>query len=132
MKKKKTIIVADDEIHILELLRIILSKDYNVILVENGKSAVESARKFKPDLIILDIMMPDLNGYEVCEILKKDKKTINIKIAMLSAKGMERDIIMGLKLGADYYITKPFDPIELEKKIYGIIHEKDKNGKANK
>jgi DNA-binding response OmpR family regulator len=126
MKKKKTIIVADDEMHILELLRIILSKDYNVILVENGKTAVEAARNFGPDLIILDIMMPDLNGYEVCEILKKDKKTTKIKIAMLSAKGMERDIVMGLKLGADYYITKPFDPIELEKKIYEIIYEKEK------
>jgi two-component system, OmpR family, alkaline phosphatase synthesis response regulator PhoP len=126
MKKKKTIIIADDEVHILELLRIVLSKDYNLIVAENGKSAIEAARKSMPDLILLDIMMPDLNGYEVCEILKKDKKTRKIKIAMLSAKGLERDIIMGLEIGADYYITKPFDPIELEKKVHEIVYEKEK------
>jgi two-component system, OmpR family, alkaline phosphatase synthesis response regulator PhoP len=120
MKKKKTILIADDEVHILELLNIILSKDYTTVLVENGKSAVDAARRLMPDLILLDIMMPDINGYEVCEILKKDRKTSSIKVAMLSAKGLEQDIVRGLKIGADYYITKPFDPIELEKKIADI------------
>jgi two-component system, OmpR family, alkaline phosphatase synthesis response regulator PhoP len=121
INRKKRILIADDEVHILELLRLILSKDYQTMSVENGKSAVHMARNFKPDLILLDIMMPDLNGYEVCEILKKDKRTSSIKIAMLSAKGFEQDIIMGLKIGADHYITKPFDPIMLERKIAEIL-----------
>lgn len=120
-RRKKTIIIADDEPHILELMRLILSKDYNIILVENGMDAISAVQKKKPDLILLDVMMPGLNGYEVCEILKNDRRIGDITIAMLSAKGLERDILQGLELGADYYITKPFDPIQLEKKIAEIL-----------
>jgi len=120
-RRKKKIIIADDEPHILDLLRIIFKDEYSLVLVENGREVLEAVRRIRPDLILLDVMMPDINGYEVCEILKNNPKTSDIVIAMLSAKGQERDIIQGLKLGADYYITKPFHPAELKKKIGEII-----------
>jgi len=71
----------------------------------------------KPDLMLLDVMMPEINGYEICERLKKDPNYKDIIIAMVSAKTQEKDIMEGLRLGADYYLTKPFDPGHLEQKV---------------
>jgi DNA-binding response OmpR family regulator len=109
--------VADDEPHVLELLRLTLGARYEIITAEDGEEALALLEKHKPDLLILDVMMPKVNGFEICERLKADPKTRKIRIAILSAKAREEDIIRGLELGADYYLTKPFDPVELEKQV---------------
>ncbi len=118
---KKKILIAEDEENIIELLKIILSDTYDIDVVKDGKKALSYIKKNKPDLLILDVMMPNLNGFEVCDKLKQDKKTKDLKIAMLSAKGQKKDILGGLQRGADYYITKPFDPQELKEKIDEIL-----------
>jgi len=107
----KTILIADDEPHIVDLLRLILDQKYKLLIAVDGQETLDILKEHKPDLILLDVMMPYINGFEICERLKKDPKTRGIKIAMLSAKTQEKDIMEGLKLGADYYLTKPFDPI---------------------
>lgn len=122
-KKKKSILIADDEPNILDLLKMLFDEQYDLMISEDGKDVLEKVAKRRPDLILLDVMMPKMNGYEVCEILKKDPKTSDITIAMLSAKGQERDIIQGLRLGADHYITKPFNPTELQDKVEEIINK---------
>lgn len=121
MAKKKTILVAEDESSITELLQIILQDNYNLKFVEDGESVLKEVKKEMPDLLLLDVMMPNMNGYEVCKSLRNNKNTKDIKIAILSAKGQERDILTGLQSGADFYITKPFDPDDLKKKIKEII-----------
>lgn len=121
MTNKKSILVAEDESSITELLKIILDEKYNLSFVEDGESVLKEVRKNLPDLLLLDVMMPNMNGYEVCKALRKDKKTKDIKIAILSAKGQERDILTGLQSGADFYITKPFDPNDLQNKLKEIM-----------
>lgn len=121
MGKKKTILVAEDESSITELLQIILQEEYELKFVEEGETVLKEVKKKIPDLLLLDVMMPNMNGYEVCKSLRNDKDTKNVKIAILSAKGQERDILTGLQSGADFYITKPFDPDDLKKKIKEII-----------
>ncbi|MGM5482049.1 MAG: response regulator transcription factor [Nanobdellota archaeon] len=119
--KKKKILIAEDEDSIIELLKIILQDDYNLTVVKDGSSVYNEVCKLNPDLLLLDVMMPNNNGFDICEKLRADKKTKNTNIAILSAKGQERDILNGLKSGADYYITKPFDPDDLIKKVKEII-----------
>lgn len=121
MANKKSILVAEDESSITELLKIILNEKYNLSFVEDGESVLKEVSRSQPDLLLLDVMMPNMNGYEVCKALRKDKKTKDIKIAILSAKGQERDILTGLQSGADFYITKPFDPNDLQKKLKEIM-----------
>ena len=121
MRKRKTIVVADDETHILDLVRLILGEKYRLIMAEDGIETLAAVEKHRPDLVLLDIMMPRLNGFEVCERLKASPETAGIRVAMLSAKAQERDIIQALKLGADHYITKPFDPVAFERKVEELI-----------
>jgi DNA-binding response OmpR family regulator len=123
--RMKKILIADDEPHILELLKMMFEGQYRIFVAEDGKETLEILSNMTPDLILLDVMMPKINGFEICEKLKKDPKTRGITIALLSAKTQERDIMKGLKLGADYYFTKPFDPAYLEKEISKILE----NGK---
>lgn len=117
----KKILVADDEPHILQLVRMILEESYEIIEAGDGEEAYRLISEKKPDLVLLDVMMPKMNGYEVCQKMKQDPRTRDIKIAMLSAKAQEKDIIQGLKLGADYYLTKPFDPERLKGDIKKIL-----------
>ncbi len=121
MKGKRQILIADDEPHIIELVRMILEDKYEVIAAEDGNEAMELLKKNRPNLILLDVMMPGINGFEICERLKSDPKTKDIKIAMISAKVQEKDIIKGLRLGAEYYFTKPFDPAAFETKIGELL-----------
>ena len=105
------ILIVDDEEDILELVRYNLDKNgYKVITATSGEQAIIEAGGKTPDLIILDLMLPDIDGLEVCRKLKSDVKTERIPIIMLSAKGEETDIVTGLELGADDYVTKPFSP----------------------
>lgn len=119
---KKKILVVDDEKDILKLLEYNLEKEeYRVFKAMTGEEALESVKKEVPDLIILDLMLPGLDGLEVCKILKKDTRTGLIPIVMLTAKGEESDIIVGLELGADDYIAKPFSPKVLIARVKAVL-----------
>ncbi len=111
---KSTILVVDDEKHIVELVKFNLEKDgYQVLVAQDGLEAYNTAKKEKPDLIILDVMLPEMDGFEVCRIIQKDREIGEIPIIILTAKSEEIDKILGLEIGADDYITKPFSPREL-------------------
>ncbi|MFW6013602.1 MAG: response regulator [Candidatus Nanoarchaeia archaeon] len=118
---KKKILVVDDEPQIVELIQIMLGDDYDYIEANSGHEALEKASSEKPDLILLDIMMPDMDGYQVCQRLRADPKTRDIVVAMVSAKKEDHDILQGIDVGAIAYITKPFDGFELTEKVKELI-----------
>lgn len=108
---KESILVVEDEEDILELVRYNLMKEgYRVRGVMSGEQALDSAKAEKPDLIILDLMLPEMDGFEVCKRLKNAPSTQDIPVLILSAKGEDTDIVTGLELDADDYVTKPFSP----------------------
>lgn len=108
------ILVVDDETYIVELVKFNLEKEgFEVIVAYDGVSALELVKSESPDLIVLDIMLPVMDGLEVCKALKQDENFNTIPIIMLTAKGGEIDTVLGLETGADDYITKPFSPREL-------------------
>ncbi len=120
-----TILVVDDEEDILELLEYNLAKEgFRVVRAASGEAALDTARKRLPDLIVLDLMLPGVGGLEVCKILKREEKTAGIPIVMLTAKGEEADIVLGLELGADDYVTKPFSPRVLAARIRNVLRRK--------
>ena len=119
---KEKILVVDDEEDILELVRYNLIIDgYDVICVLSGEEALKAAKKNNINLIILDLMLPGIDGLEVAKQLKRDNACSNIPIIMLSAKGEEADIVTGLELGADDYITKPFSPRVLQARVKTVL-----------
>ena len=119
---KGKILVVDDEIYIVHILDFSLGMEgYEVVTALDGEQAVEKARAEKPDLIVLDIMMPKLDGYETCKILKGDADTRDIPVILLSAKGRNVDQKIGFEVGADDYITKPFSPRKLVERINAIL-----------
>ena len=116
------ILVVDDEIYIVHILDFSLGMEgYDVITALDGEQAFEKARAEKPDLIVLDIMMPKLDGYETCKMLKHDEITRDIPVILLSAKGRNVDQKIGFEVGADDYITKPFSPRKLVERINAIL-----------
>lgn len=120
---KENILIVDDEEDVLELVRYNLEKNgYKISTAATGEDALSKARAKLPDLMILDLMLPGIDGLEVCKILKNDPKTANIPIIMLTAKGEEADIVTGLELGADDYVTKPFSPKVLVARVRRILH----------
>jgi len=119
---KGTILVIDDEPDLVELVEFNLKKDgYEVIVAKNGQSGLEIAQKHVPDLIVLDLMMPGIDGLEVCRQLRGDSRTKQIPMIMLTAKSAEADRIVGLELGADDYVTKPFSPRELVARVRALL-----------
>ena len=119
---KEKILVVDDEKDILSLVEYNLKKEgYRVSCVKSGEEALESARQIRPDLMLLDLMLPGVDGLEVCKILKYDTKTSHIPIIMLTAKGEESDIVTGLEIGADDYISKPFSPKVLIARVRALL-----------
>ena|SRR3989338_2294085 len=114
----KKILLVDDEKDLVSTLRTLLeAKGYEVISATDGLEGLEKAKKEKPNLILLDVMMPNLNGYQVCRALKKDPNFKHIPIVMLTAKAQESDKFWGIESGADDYVTKPFDSLNLLEKI---------------
>ena len=106
----KKILIVDDEPDIIEILKFVLeTQGYECITASDGEMGLNLAREISPDLIILDVMMPKINGYKVSRFLKFDEKYKNIPILMLTARSQEEDKIIGEETGADEYITKPFD-----------------------
>ena len=121
---KETILIVDDEEDIQELLKFNLTKEgYEVLLAGNGEKALESARNKNPQLIVLDLMLPGIDGLNVCKKLKNEPKTASIPIVMLTAKGEESDIVTGLEIGADDYVTKPFSPKVLIARIRKLLRK---------
>ena len=119
---KGKILVVDDEIYIVHILDFSLGMEgYEVITALDGEQALEKARTEHPDLIVLDIMMPKLDGYETCKALKSDDRTKGIPVILLSAKGRNVDQKIGFEVGADDYITKPFSPRKLVERINAIL-----------
>jgi two-component system phosphate regulon response regulator PhoB len=119
---KEKILVIDDEEDILELIRFNLVREgYKVLCAPSGEGALRIARSEIPDLMVLDLMLPGIDGLEVTRVLKNDSKTKNIPIVMLTAKGEEADIVTGLELGADDYITKPFSPRVLVARVRAVL-----------
>ncbi len=119
---KKRILVVDDEVDLVETVRFSLELEgYDVLVNYNGEEALNQARKENPDLILLDLMLPKLDGYKVCRLLKFDERYKHIPILMLTAKIQEKDRITGMETGANEYITKPFDMDELMKKVKNYL-----------
>ncbi|MBP7055275.1 MAG: response regulator [Candidatus Omnitrophica bacterium] len=119
---KETILIVEDEKDIVKMLDYNLKKEgFRTLSVRNGEDAVDLAKKERPDMIVLDLMLPGIDGLEVCKRLKKDGKTASIPIIMLTAKSQESDKIVGLELGADDYMTKPFSPRELIARIKAVL-----------
>ena len=121
MAKEKIQIVEDDK-DIAEMIEYNLSREgYTVSSVPDGETAVSRAKKDRPDLVILDLMLPGMDGFEVCKRLKNNEITARIPIIMLTAKSREADKVVGLELGADDYMTKPFSPRELVARIKAVL-----------
>ncbi|MFM1767758.1 MAG: hypothetical protein RJA22_287 [Verrucomicrobiota bacterium] len=124
-KTKPKILVVDDEPDALELVAFNLrASGYDVGTAADGESALKKARELQPALVILDLMLPEVDGLEVCKILRRDTRTAGIPILMLTAKAAEVDRVLGLELGADDYVTKPFSPRELVLRVKNLLRAK--------
>lgn len=123
----KRILVVDDEKHILRLVQINLEKaGYLVVTASNGREALEAVALERPDLVVMDVMMPEMDGLEALQKLKENEQTADIPVVMLTAKAQDADVFQGWQSGADLYLTKPFNPIELltfVKRILDAQHE---------
>lgn len=108
------ILVCDDERHIVRLIQVNLERQgYNVVTAYDGKEGLEKVQAEKPDLIVLDVMMPYMDGFEVLKNLRRESETEAIPVIMLTAKAQDKDVFEGYHYGADMYLTKPFNPMEL-------------------
>ena len=119
---KTRVLVVDDEPDAVELIEYNLNgAGYQVFTAANGTKALEMARRHQPDVIVLDLMLPEVDGIEVCKTLRRNPETTEIPILMLTAKADEIDQVIGLEVGADDYVTKPFSPRELVLRIKNIL-----------
>jgi DNA-binding response OmpR family regulator len=120
--KPKKILVVDDDPNVLFLISELLARDnYEVIQASDGLTALAQIRQMPPELAVLDVMMPGLDGFELCRRIKNDPLTTGIKVIMVTAKTSGKDIETGLSAGADHYLTKPFKIAELSQKIKDLI-----------
>jgi two-component system alkaline phosphatase synthesis response regulator PhoP len=115
----KKVLVVDDDVKTVELVKLYLERDgYQVLTAYDGIEALRSARESRPDLIVLDLMLPDIDGFEVCRILRHES---DVPIIMLTARSTDQDKLTGLGLGADDYVTKPFSPKELAARVRAVL-----------
>ena len=118
------ILIVDDEPNIVVPLQFLMEQNgYEVMVAESGEEAIEAYLKFKPDLILLDIMLPGIDGFEVCQVIRLESDWGNTRIIFLTAMGREVDIAKGMVLGADDYITKPFSNAEVIRKVKDLLAE---------
>lgn len=116
------VLIVDDEPNIVLPLQFLMEQNnYQVNVASSGEEAIEKIMQFEPDLILLDIMLPGIDGYEVCEIVRLNPKYKQIKIIFLTAKGRDVDVAKGLVLGADEYIIKPFANVEVVTKVKKLL-----------
>jgi len=120
----KRILIVDDEVQLVEMVKMRLAAaGYETISAYDGQEGFDKAKKYKPDLIILDLMLPKMDGYKVCGLLKNDARYSKIPIIMFTARVQEEDVRLGKDLGAEEYVTKPFDPKILLSKIKELLGE---------
>jgi two-component system alkaline phosphatase synthesis response regulator PhoP/two-component system response regulator VicR len=123
------IVVCDDERHIVRLIQVNLEKEgYNVVTAFDGKEGLELIKAEKPDLVVLDVMMPYMDGFEVLKNLRRESQTENLPVIMLTAKAQDKDVFEGYHYGADMYLTKPFNPKELVSFVKRILGGSGDNG----
>ena len=128
---KRRVLIVDDEPNIVTALEFLLERrGYEVRVATNGEEAVALVESFRPDVMLLDVMMPKRSGYEVCQRVRERPDMQHVKIVMLSAKGREAEVSKGLSLGADLYITKPFSTQELVERIDALLGAAAKPGGA--
>ena len=122
MAAKRRVLLADDDPSLLRLISTTLgSEDFELLHASDGQEALDVARRQRPDLVLLDINMPRLDGFEVCRQLKAEPETAAIKVVMLSARGTDVDRARGRQVGADDYFAKPISPIQLLNKVYALL-----------
>ena len=120
----KEILIVDDEPNAVVPIQFLMQQQgYKVMIAERGEDALDLIYQYKPDLVLLDIMLPGINGYEVCEIIRLNPNYRNVKIIFLTALGREVEIAKGLTLGADAYITKPYSNDELVAKVKEVLEK---------
>ena len=120
----KEILIVDDEPGIVVPVQFLMEQQgYNVMTAIRGEDALDLIYQYKPDLVLLDIMLPGIDGYEVCEIVRLNPDYRNVKIVFFTAKGREMEIAKGLALGADAYITKPYSNVELVAKVKELLEK---------
>ena len=127
-QKKPKILFVEDDLSLQKSIAYILAEEgFDIICTRTGEKAIELAKKESPDLILLDLMLPGIDGFGVCELLKKDSQTEKIFIIMLTGRGMVDEVVKGLELYADDYITKPFEPKILLARIHAVLRRKMKS-----
>jgi DNA-binding response OmpR family regulator len=118
----KKVLIVDDEPNIVLSLEFMMKKEgFEIAVAGDGDTALEMVASFSPDLVLLDVMMPNKSGYEVCQILRADPARAGLKIIMLTAKGRETEVAKGVALGADLYVTKPFSTKELVAQVKTLL-----------
>lgn len=126
---QKKILAVDDERHIVRLIQVNLERaGYRVVTANDGREALKKIGEDQPDLVILDVMMPYLNGFETLKQIRANPKTRNLPVIMLTAKAQDQDVFQGYSFGADIYLTKPFNPVELltfVKRIFTEMESRD-------
>ena len=125
----KKVLIADDEPNIVAAIEFLLKqRGYDVYTAGDGGEALRAMERVVPDLVVLDIMMPQTSGYEVCQTIRKRAEWRHIKILMLSAKGRDAEVVKGVAMGADLYVTKPFSTRELMARIDGLLGQASRTG----
>jgi DNA-binding response OmpR family regulator len=120
--KRRHVLIADDEANIVISLEFLMKREgHRVSIVRDGEAALAAIREQRPDLVLLDVMMPGKSGFEVCQAVRADDALATVKILMLSAKGRETDLAKGQAMGADAYMTKPFSTKELAEKVKELL-----------
>lgn len=122
----KEILIVDDEPHVVVPIQFLMEQQkHRVMIAERGEDALDLIYQYKPDLVLLDITLPGIDGYEVCEIVRLNPNYRNVKIIFLTARGREEEIVKGLALGADAYIVKPYSNAELVAAVKAVIENAD-------
>ena len=127
------VLVCDDERHIVRLIQVNLERQgYTVVTAFDGKEGLEKIRSEKPNLVVLDVMMPYMDGFEVLKTIRREPETENLPVIMLTAKAQDKDVFEGYHYGADMYLTKPFNPMELVTFVKRIAQGTDDPGSGSK
>ncbi|MEJ2165609.1 MAG: response regulator [Desulfobacterales bacterium] len=127
----KEILIVDDELDVVVPIQFLMEQQgYSVMIAQRGEDALDFIYQYKPDLVLLDIMLPGIDGWQVCEIVRLNPNYRDIKIIFLTAKGRKEEIAKGLALGADDYITKPFSNAELVAKVKRLLEKTDEEARG--
>lgn len=120
---RKSIVIVEDEVNIANAERLILQSDFNVHLAHDGEEGLRLIKKLRPDAVVLDLMLPKMSGFEICKRIRKDNQLASTKVVMVTAKSEDRDEMKGMDYGADDYIMKPFEPVELRHVINQMLDQ---------